>query len=681
MCKDILNYLQENKEWLFSGIGWGISTLILSGFGYLIKKSIFINQKNINNISEKYLNNVPQYNPKDLIGRNGVLKKIHKKLSNDTRPVCLSDIAGWGKTTIAQTYVNKVVYNRSYHRIAWIKGGSIDDFLSSFNIRVYEKTDGQQDDNMYLNQLLEKLKQHNGNNLIVIDNANDVCKLNKLIECINNSIRWKILITSRCKPDSDIYTIIQFEKLTEKEARILFYNFYKKERNDTTLIEIFKQIDYNPLLIVLLSKVGNRNSRLDLDTISNLLHSESINANQFQLTVDFNGKEIKLLTYVMSIFKEDINNLNEIEVKYLRYFSLLLPIDITIESLMLLFNIEDFQHGNFSDDLNKLAKKGWLISSGNSYKMHSLITNVLRKELDPNEENCRLIFELFNNIIGPNSRYNYSVFLSHLIHVYDTFGFINMTMKCKMANQISKAYRYLANLDDSEKYGLMALQVVINNPNNCDTIQDKIYKNLASINRRIGNLSKAEEYAILAIEIREKRENKKIKELVESYMTLIYIYIKQNKNTEAQSYIDRARRITSTLKSDDNHINYLKFLIFDALGDIQLEKGIYKEAISMYLMAIQYGEQYIPYKKKYIPSIEISLSGTYKLLARCYYNIKNFAESSKFIEKSVEIQKNNYPQEYHSIFLKNTLEWKKRIDIAKKNSIICEYDESNKDYK
>ena len=89
------------------------------------------------------------------------------------------------------------------------------------------------------------MRHFDGDNLLVIDNANDsedILNNKNTIE----SFGWKVLFTSRSKPSGT--TIIPVEELDPDDARELFCRFYKREIDDEVLTKLLAHIEYHTLL-------------------------------------------------------------------------------------------------------------------------------------------------------------------------------------------------------------------------------------------------------------------------------------------------------------------------------------------------------------------------------------------------------------------------------------------------
>ncbi len=648
----------------------------------------------------QHLNGIPYYNSEKLVGRDDKLEEIHKIINGKEQTICLNGIGGIGKTTLAKAYVNDNKYCHCFDHIAWVTISSknpcldfiiaLQDLSSTSKNIINELRNQDRDINIKdnLEVLLSKLKEEyrKGNNLLIIDNANNEKQILELIEQ-TNTLRWKTIITSRSKLN-DIPSV-DVDKLPKEIALKMFYRYYEEENNEhnkednEALNKLLKHIEYHTLLIELLAKVGKNHPDLTIPKIYELFKNGGLGESGLNLIISTgehgSHQDEKLFQYILSVF--ELENISGNEEKYLRYFSFLPPQEYSFEKLKLLFQIEEKDSTPFANDLNKLFKKGWIQKySKNVYRMLPIINLVLNYKLKPNDTNCRPIIESIIQHLKKGGNVNHLELLPYAIHIHNQ-EISSVKSKYKLANNISKIYRYLHEFEISLKYAKSALNVledkVKNEKSNRNFIKfikainityritfnyyihiARVYKNMASIYRGLKDFDKALYYSKEAL----KRQNlfsilkNKNDEIIDSYINVGKIYTAQEEYDLGQKYFDKS--IYLAQKSKDKKVYYLYYANSN-IGFAYTNQEKFNEAIPYLEIAKQQGE--IWGNNKMTPS----LAATYLSLAVCYYKEKKIVEASYLINKVVTYRKHYYPANHP--YLKNALKWEKKIEKVSRN--------------
>ena len=188
-------------------------------------------------------------------------------------------MGGIGKTAVAKTYMTQ--YAKKYTFIIWltvqdnnsesIRTAFINDQLLINNLDLQDTLDKLQKREDYNQQayrfILDRLYHKMGNNLLIIDNANNKAALEAGLSDLKKT-GWKILLTSRAKPSD--YQIIPIDELPMPEAKLLFYRHYNEGKpldNQPFLEEILTTIERHTLLIELIAKASKK-ARLSLPALS-----------------------------------------------------------------------------------------------------------------------------------------------------------------------------------------------------------------------------------------------------------------------------------------------------------------------------------------------------------------------------------------------------------------------------
>jgi len=331
----------------------------------------------INYEFSKYLTKVPTIDFEEVIGRQSELDSINQMLQSDTKLVLVNGVGGIGKTTLAKAYLKK--HSNQYNHIVWIQcHESIKKTITQnevliANLFLKEKGDNIND---HFEEIIETLLNLNGNNLIVVDNAEIVTDLEAFLERFTKNENWKFLITSREKISKGL--IFQIDKIPLQDAKNLFYHFYNLELNDDKVEQIIALTGYHILTIELLAKSGQK-QKLSLDQIYQSLHNEWIRPRSEHST--------KL---ILSTISDAFQKLKEDEKIVLLSFSVLPP--KKYDSNEILFFLDKITKNSrwtaviVEKSISKLEQNGWLTdgSTKGDFIIHSLVSEFVIKDLRPN---------------------------------------------------------------------------------------------------------------------------------------------------------------------------------------------------------------------------------------------------------------------------------------------------------
>lgn len=506
----------------------------------------------------RYINAVPNYDITNFIGRDLLLQSIHSKLEEAQSSVLVNGIGGIGKTTAALAYVNTIKYIAEYNHIAWVvKTDRLkDDIINQLSgINIGFKYDHNNSTEINYRNLLDLLRQIEGNNLIVIDNANDPSEIDNIKPDLE-ALRWKVLFTSRSIPN--LYNIIHVNELPFDDAMRLFYKFYNRDRDDKTLQLLLKHINYHTLLIELLAKASTANKRLSISKLYELIMNEDIKANCLQVDIQINNcnhakhayDKNRLYNYIMAIF--DIDSLNDIEKYILLNMSVLPSIEIKAVDLFdyiwLLKNTETF----FFDALNHLTTKGWLQEHDDAYRMHQLIQLVVREKLKPDVKNCLSLIRILGNKAYDFAKVNpigADKYLPFLESIFKQIPKENDEY-IRIVTIISSIYRYMGNYKKALEHELVALDVAEKKLSQQDHYFGCIYNNIAMSYEYLSDLENSLKYGLKAINILEHDETD-LKALARAYVNLGITYSKLNNYMKEQEYCTKAIEIYDNLDDCD----------------------------------------------------------------------------------------------------------------------------------
>ncbi len=605
---------------------------------------------------DKFLNLVPKYNYKSLIDRVDIITRIHKILVGTNELIVLSGVGGIGKTAISLAYCNTPKFMEQYDHIAWVT--VTDDLRSDLMSKLSNEETGfkyyedlSTEDNFY--NFISTLSKIQGNNLLIIDNANSPKKLLQIKNYLE-SLRWKILITSRANPEE--YNVIDINELEFQHCKDLFLRHYKKKDvNDEALKHIFEKINYHTLLTELLAKASNKNPFLNIKKITGILKKQDdlkapllqnkITISNPNATQQEINQEYKLYDYIIAIF--DIENLNENEKKYLSYFSVLPYSDISIYDLVKFFQIKDENLIDFTDTLNDLVTKGWLIQNNLendgeiiiAYKCHQLIQTVVREKLDISADNLNDLIAFFvkqieikPNINWIDNKY-YMRYVDEIIINIKEYNLSYTILLREYAELLNKFSRY----NESIQYAEKALRLIQKYENQNKLEIAKTYMVLGVSNSDNGDFHTALKNKLKAKSLMDDLENCPNIELGTLYTLLAVEYRKLGEYDES---IKQSKTAIEILKSDKSEgAQVLLAQVYDRLGFTYSQMKDYTTSLDYRLLAFDIRKQYLDENH---PSYNSSLNN----LGVLYKNLNQLDKALDCHKKSLLARIKNYG-EYH----------------------------------
>ena len=599
---------------------------------------IIFEQYNIAYYKKNPISIIPNYDIKKLIGRTDMLDKLHKMLTENKSAILMNGIGGIGKTTVALAYCNTEKYKQDYQNIVWVtltqslKESIINTFIDK---DIDFKYDEKEDTDKNFNHLLNTLRNIIGNNLLVLDNANNDKEIIENKQSLEDT-NWKILLTTRCLLD-DEYTI-KVDKLSEEDAVKVFLQYCKVEDMET-LKKLLKHIDYHTLLTELLAKTLKRSPLLDINKLYEIIKSQDISAPRIKKEIPIGShaeyskaakKEEELYTYILNIF--ELENMSEKENEYLRYFSILPSVEIPIIDLYKFFGITEEKEIEFEDTLNSLVQKGWIQENNKTYKMHQIIQTVIREKLQPNAENCKDIIIYIGNLLSyklvenPFTRNEIVPFAENIWNsIYDEKNEQNILTKnlAALSNNLAELYRYIGSYYKSLKYHEKSITITVKVLSPDHPALATSYNNIALTYKALGNFEKALEYQKKSITIREKVLEPDHPDLATSYGNIALTYIDLGKYEKALEYSKKS--ISTSLKIlVPDHLS-LAFS-YNTIAITYIYLGNYEKSL-------EYQEKSITIREKVLGPDHPSLATSYDNIAKIYRKLGDF-------NRALEYQKN-----------------------------------------
>ena len=223
--------------------------------------------------------------------------------------------------------------------------------------------------------------------LLIIDNAD--MSLGQWYDYLPHQPQWHILVTSREQIERFDKKNLDF--LSEDEAVELFLSHYTRGEIDAQEVrEIVSELDLHTLAIEILAKTAQL-QRISPNELSNAIEKDL----QSNVYVQHKGDKIEAITsYLCSIFA--LSHLDKDELLVLKQFSCLPPEFQRYDLLQELVDPpSDSNDATLPAIFDALQKKGWLLyhSKSDSYKMHRIIVEVIRKQAPINLSDIKGLIE------------------------------------------------------------------------------------------------------------------------------------------------------------------------------------------------------------------------------------------------------------------------------------------------
>lgn len=361
------------------------------------------------------LNTLPSIILDEVIGRENDLQQIKALLDSDDRVMLVSGIGGIGKTTVAKAFLQQFL--PQYKHIAWIEVTSSVKEAFVFNSQLCDSLDlssreldlnpGTSDAvDRGFELIVNRMRQLSGNNLLIIDNAQEDVEHLQVLDHLSLKPFWKVLVTSRYKLEG--FVEYELDVLKPEAARRLFYLHYKQEFDDGIIQEILEAIGYHTLAIEVVAKTAQAR-RLKLSEVSDRLKKKGLDISEeanIKIRHSYNQRIPKVFEYLLKTF--DLASLTDFDEWVLTQFSVMPPVYIPYQDndgeniLFLLAKTKDSERDQLTDALNDLVSKGWLNwdKTTDSFKVHQVIQEVLAFKLHPNFQKCSNLMTYIYGRVG-----------------------------------------------------------------------------------------------------------------------------------------------------------------------------------------------------------------------------------------------------------------------------------------
>ena len=606
---------------------------------------------------------LPPPKPEFVVGRDEKIEEVFRKLNGGKDVLLVNGIGGIGKTVVGLEFVRK--YRSRFDHVAWIEvattipdaftGNAV--LLDSLGLTdLFKEIDPKKLNTDGFRILLARLNNIPGNNLLLIDNANDYSDL-LAHRNLFSGMNAKVIFTTRAALDSDISTI-RVDELSSSDALKLFQHHYSLADNEKSFaVQLLEKLEFHTLLIELVAKAG-RKAGIHVKSLYEMVNEQYIHNQKLNLYKVVTGqygkeseriKEERLENYIRMTFRK-ISDLTEDEKKYLRYFSMLPSEEYSIEQLKVFFDLPENEMDLFAEATDRLFHNGWLsrklLPGGISLKMHSLILDTVVSELKPDAVNAKTVIACFTDKIrfdptrdNPIEKFQWIKFGDHILekipkdHNSSTALLKNeLALLCSQRGEYQKACTYLEDALKSYtlNFGENHPEVAI------------VQSNLALVYQDLGDYEKARDLLEKALKSDLKNFGELHPNVARSQSNLATVYKDLGDYEKARDLLEKA------LKSDLK--NFGEFhptvavsqsnlaTVYKALGDYEKARDLLEKALKSDLK--NFGE--------FHPTVAVRQSN----LALVYQALGDYEKARDLLEKALKSDLKNFGELHPNVAIR-----------------------------
>lgn len=596
------------------------------------------------------LTTIPSIELEQVIGRKNDLKAITQLLNHASKVVLVNGLGGIGKTTLAQAWLQQ--FQQEFTHIAWVnilhhsKEAFVFNTDLSENLYLDLKTIPK--DEHFIDKAFEliinRLRQLEGNNLLILDNAQSDVAEQAILQQISLGANWKTLVTSR--ENLEGFETYELGFLSLEEAMSLFYLHYTIAKNDALVQQIVAAVDRHTLAVEVMAKTAQAQQMRLSELLKQIeksglqfLEYEENEAAYIQFPRGYNQRMRKVFTFLTDIF--DLAALTKYEQWLLMQFSVLPSIFIPYqehegENMLAFLQIQEGQERTkFTDAINQVVAKGWLLwdKTADRFRLHQVLQEVVRAKLSPQLGSCLKLTESIKQklkqVVTVDPFKQLSLFKKYgeslILNFQD-----NSTLLAALINNLSVLLRYQGHYQKSLNLEFKALSILeaTTPPNHLDFAT--VFQNIAIIYQYLGDIKQGIEYANKAIEIKKIYDNQEI----ELAISLSHLSSLQRENSDITASLGTQKKAIAIYEKNINHLQHHLATAYNGLSLIYKDQGDFKHALL-------YQEKVIEIYEKVLPPYHTHLSTAYVNISNLYRNNKKYEKAIKYLTKSLAIDNKN----------------------------------------
>jgi tetratricopeptide (TPR) repeat protein len=333
----------------------------------------------------KELVNTPRLHMNEIIGRKAELMDL-KNLFIANKIVSIESIGGIGKTTFTRAYYQNNIPR--YDHSVWIdyltdfkKDIAFNDSLVS-NLQL--SFDDPENTERRYETVLSSLLSLKGKILIVIDNLQHQSDINVQIELQKFLANPGIHVLVSARQPFAAFATLYLPTLALQDARDLFRQLCTKRVTEEKLDHLLQLIDRNTLLIHLIAKTLMQAVELTIEQVIQQLTEYDLRGHELNIEIDHTlGNQFvqdKIYGQLKAAF--NFSTLNNDEQVALHLMAIVPSTFVPIAEVLNFFNYKDDNRSKIVNAINNLHKKGWVQRGGDEVKMHRLLQDVVRIQVE-----------------------------------------------------------------------------------------------------------------------------------------------------------------------------------------------------------------------------------------------------------------------------------------------------------
>jgi len=575
------------------------------------------------------------------INRENCVVQIRQLLEEHNPVVIISGLGGLGKTTVLKQYVEQ--NKNEYASLFWLE--FVNDLHSTFLNQIdadklqFTRKDDTTDEKNF-QTLVQKIAKLSGPKLIAIDNMNQLKDIQMLYGI--SFPETMILLTSRSNPP--IFKTYDLLPLNLQQSEQLFYRYYTKERDDLSLHKLLELVHRHTLTIELMAKTAEVSLKMTIQNLYERFKSSRFTSTEFKkinipILYGKNAYESQMYTFMLELF--NLSELSPEECDVLSNFAILPSVDFSLIEITYLFSIEDEESDellDFSNLLNGLIKKGWLMKEQDNVRLHPVIKEVIREKLTITIAQTQQIIGAVNEKLKvvklQVSIQDYKLlkntptlkFVDLAISIAEFFGVASDERLADLLFHLSFILQKQLRHDKALRYQLQSIEIVQHLATPNKRILANSYDNLAWIYRELALYDEGITAGLNAISVKMDPEIFSQVDSAFTYHRIASIYSQKGLLEPAFEYQKKAVEIREqSLGQDDlatlNSYHDLAAL-YTIIGLVEPARTFLKKAIEKRLLRIP---------------ISIDTANSYSIYSTIAYLSGNYNEALEHQKRAQEI--------------------------------------------
>ena len=553
----------------------------------------------------------------------------------------LSGLGGMGKTELALKFGREHWLGRAYF-VRW-QG-------NWFRTAVYAVADGVPgvtrqgcpEQEVY-RQVMERLRQCTGRELLILDNADEGSMESLLREL--SPLPLRVLVTTRQEPED----AMRLGRLSE-EALFALFRRHGAELSEGEMRELIAAVDGHTMAVDLMARLLRRERRRDtLTRLKQALTDRDLNALEFGRTdaaYPMSPEQARINEHLKAVFR--VSELTRAEQTVLRLATLLGESGLDSEMFAIAAEpemkpappepvkrrwFEIFRRKpeekpqpvpKIRDVLQELADKGWLLWERDDLGIHPVIRLVCIEVLKPSEENCGAFLHGVSNQYDPK-QYDHVRFRQ----MAELFENAANTLEDKTGHWANQAGYFWGEVAENQRALACYLRSVKkkekHQPDSSGLATG--YNNVGYTYGELGDHEKALEYKQKALAIRERVLPPDHPDLAQSYNNVGSTYGALGDHEQALEYKQKALAIWErVLPPDHPHLATSYNNVGYTYGDL----GDHEKALEYKLKALAIQEKILPDNHPWNAACCNNIACT-------YYDLGRLEEAAEYMRRAAQI--------------------------------------------